>query len=152
MRPSILRLPVPRQLASVVSASFLTVTLAACHGSSNVGDADALANKLSSAGIACASPDHQSLTPPETSNAYCEDALTTGTAADIHVYSSHDEALSAYRVRCQEGSPGGKTVNGGVEHFFLGGNWFIRTGGVAGVDDVGQAVGRIEDTDCQHTS
>jgi hypothetical protein len=137
----------------------LLIVLVACSKSSgNVDSADEIANKLAAANIACSAPTHGALEPPETSNAICADGPTMGNGAQIDVFPSHDEAVAAYRARCNvkfgtPGLPGLAGLPSGILiHNWLGGNWVMQTGGTASVDDIENAVGGVSDIDCQVTT
>ena len=117
------------------------ITLIATSRSDNVSSADEIAHRLAVANITCdkylnnAYPEGS---PGETSNAGCLDA-------QIHVFSSHDGALAKYRSYCSG------DFNPALQHVWLGGNWWMSTTTTtASINDIRNAVGGVQDVDCQH--
>src|SRR3989442_9035242 len=142
-------LRLPQTVFIIGVSAVISFSLCSCSGSGgNVSSADEIANKLAARNITCTSPKHDNLLPPAAAHISC-DVVATGTAADIWLYNTHDEAVAAYRQWCNEYGANQPTTNGGVTHMWLGGNWWLETRGTASTDDIRNAIGDVADTDCQ---
>jgi hypothetical protein len=128
---------------SVLAVAVSLLVLASDSRSDDVSSADEIAHRLAVANITCdkylnnAYPEGS---PGETSNAGCLDA-------QIDVFSSHDGALAKYRSYCSG------DFNPALQHVWLGGNWWMSTTTTtASINDIRNAVGGVQDVDCQHAT